>query len=275
MDNTTGYPYYWNRVTNEVKWDRPASMPPPPTSKKTSSIQNSSKSDISSKSREDKRVSSTSTKKKSRSKSPPSTFIGPTLPQLTPEEVARQKVVKFEEAMAKEIERDILKEDPIDWKSGKVHKSLYSKPFAWKKSSTCLQTFKDLESTLKKASQSISLIAGNYGDYDSDESDSENESISPSSKSSSKKRKFQHGIQVKVQKPESKRPKTLLKEIPGIFKNDEEDEETNGNATEEKKAESKNEDPPKKKGRWGIYICWLYTFDVYRESPTVLPDETA
>ena len=23
MDNTTGYPYFWNRKTNEVRWDRP------------------------------------------------------------------------------------------------------------------------------------------------------------------------------------------------------------------------------------------------------------
>ena len=32
MDNTSGYPYYWNRETNEVKWDRPPEMGPPPVS---------------------------------------------------------------------------------------------------------------------------------------------------------------------------------------------------------------------------------------------------
>ena len=45
-------------------------------------------------------------------------------------------------------------------------KGLYSKPFAWRKSYTCIQTFKNLETTLKKASHSISLIAGVYGDDD-------------------------------------------------------------------------------------------------------------
>merc|ERR1719270_1933788 len=103
-------------------------------------------------------------KSKTKSKTPPEVFIGPTLPQLTPEEIARGKVIKFEENMAKDIERDILKEEPLDWSKNKVHRGLYSKPFAWKKSSNCLSTYENLKATLKKASQSISLIAGNYAD---------------------------------------------------------------------------------------------------------------
>ena len=35
IDNTSGYPYYWNRETNEVKWDRPPEMGPPPASVST------------------------------------------------------------------------------------------------------------------------------------------------------------------------------------------------------------------------------------------------
>ena len=106
MDNTTGYPYYWNRNTNEVRWDRPPGMPAPKNDKPKEHIV------------EKKQKSS----KKSRSKSPPQVFIGPTLPQLTPEEIARQKVLKFEEAMAKDIEKEIFKEDPPDWKKIKPQK---------------------------------------------------------------------------------------------------------------------------------------------------------
>ena len=47
--------------------------------------------------------------------------------------------------MAKDIERDILKEEPLDWSKNKVHRGLYSKPFAWKKSSNCLSTYENLK----------------------------------------------------------------------------------------------------------------------------------
>ena len=85
-------------------------------------------------------------KKKAKSKSPPpQLFIGPTLPQLTPEEIARGKVIKFEEKMSKDIEREILKEEPFDWVKSKIHRGLYSKPFAWKKSSPCTSTYNELQ----------------------------------------------------------------------------------------------------------------------------------
>merc|ERR1712045_76041 len=190
MDNTTGYPYFWNRKTNEVRWDRPEGIPAQATKVPEK--------------KEDNKL-----KKKTRSKSPPQVFIGPTLPQLTPEEIARQKVIKFEETMAKEIEKDVLKEAPPDWKQVKPQKGLYSKPFAWKKTNTSLQTYKQLESTLKKASQSISLIAGVYGDDNDDEVEE---------KSPPKTKSKRTGVHVKVQKPASKQSKPLLKDIPGIFK---------------------------------------------------------
>ena len=209
MDNTTGYPYFWNRQTNEVRWDRPEGMPSQPTKVPT-----------------EKKDETKATKKKTRSKSPPPVFIGPTLPQLTPEEIARQKVIKFEESMAKDIEKEILKEEPLDWttKTQKPQRGLYSKPFSWKKNSTCLQTYRDLETSFKKASQSISLIAGSYGDED----DTDEESPP--------KKKRVTSVQVKVQKP--KQPKPLLKDIPGIFKSDDQEE-------------SETKEQPKKKRRWG------------------------
>ena len=84
VDSTSGYPYYWNRETNEVKWDRPSELPPistsPPLSKKPNLISNqhvsnnTSKNDISSISKISK-VSTIETtkkvKKKSRSATPP------------------------------------------------------------------------------------------------------------------------------------------------------------------------------------------------------------
>ena len=160
VDSTSGYPYYWNRETNEVKWDRPSELPPistsPPLSKKQPNLisnqhasnKTSSKNDISSQVSKISKVSKIETKKvkkKSRSATPPQVFIGPTLPQLTPEEVARSKVIKFEESMAQEIQKDILKEEPLDWVKSKVHRGLYSKPFAWKKSAPCTSTYNDIQ----------------------------------------------------------------------------------------------------------------------------------
>ena len=201
MDNTTGYPYFWNRHTNEVKWDRPAEMPV-----------------VASNGKKAEPITEYPKKGRKKDKSPPQVFIGPTLPQLTPEEIARQKVNKFEEAMGKELEKEILKEDPPDWLgTSKPVKNLYSKPFAWKKTSTCIQAYKDLNASLKKASHSINLIAGSYADDDTEDEDNDKTSSS---------------VQVKVEKPKSK---VLLKNVFNDHK-------------------AKDEDPPKKKRRWGMIL---------------------
>ena len=164
VDSTSGYPYYWNRETNEVKWDRPSELPPPistspPLSKKPNLISNQHASNNQTSKNNDNsslsKISKVSTietkkvKKKSRSATPPQVFIGPTLPQLTPEEIARSKVIKFEESMAQEIQKDILKEEPLDWVKSKVHRGLYSKPFAWKKSAPCTSTYNDIQVQLE------------------------------------------------------------------------------------------------------------------------------
>lgn len=86
-----------------------------------------------------------------------------------------------------------------------------------------------METSLKKASQSISLIAGSYGDED-ETSDED----SPTKKK---------GVNLKVQKPQVAKP--LLKEIPGIFKNEDED------------------DPPKKKRRWGMHFKRFCVFCIF------------
>ena len=93
VDSTSGYPYYWNRETNEVKWDRPSELPPistsPPLSKKPNlisnqhaSTNNTSKNDISSTISKISKVSTIETKKvkkKSRSATPPQVkkFLNP------------------------------------------------------------------------------------------------------------------------------------------------------------------------------------------------------
>ena len=61
----------------------------------------------------------------------------------------RSKVIKFEESMAQEIQKDILKEEPLDWVKSKVHRGLYSKPFAWKKSAPCTSTYNDIQVQLE------------------------------------------------------------------------------------------------------------------------------
>ena len=139
-DNAKGYPYYWNRNTNEVRWDLPPAEIPSKKPKIDKPSSHPPNKEINPHHDDKKQHQS----KKSQSKYPRlPVFIGPTLPQLTPEEILQQKVIKFEETMAKEIEKDVLNEEaPSDWKHVKPQKGLYSKPFAWKKTNTCLQTYK-------------------------------------------------------------------------------------------------------------------------------------
>ena len=110
------------------------------------------------------------------------------------------------------------------------------------------------QAALKKSKESISLIAGNYAD--DSETDEDAESPSPNAK-----KKNRQGVHVKVQKPTSKQAKPLLKEIPGIFKtnDDSDDENENINATGDNESDGKSDDqPPKKKGRWGnFFFCFV------------------
>ena len=63
------------------------------------------------------------------------TFIGPILPELSAEEIARQKVLKFEEDLANSIIAEIHQEIPLDWtrdSSSKTNKSSSSKVNKWR-----------------------------------------------------------------------------------------------------------------------------------------------
>ena len=104
------------------------------------------------------------------------------------------------------------------------------------------------KATLKKASQSISLIAGNYADDSETDEDHE----------SPPKKKIRQGVHVKVQKPASKQSKPLLKDIPGIFKNNDDtddDDNENDNATGDNNSDGKcDEQLEKKRKRWGITL---------------------
>ena len=117
----------------------------------------------------------------------------------------------------------------------------------------CIQSDLVLQAALKKSKESISLIAGNYAD--DSETDEDTESPSPNAK-----KKNRQGVHVKVQKPNSKQAKPLLKEIPGIFKanDDSDDENENINATGDNESDGKSDDqPPKKKGRWGNFFVYF------------------
>ena len=62
-------------------------------------------------------------------------FIGPILPELSAEEIARQKVLKFEEDLANSIIAEIQQEIPLDWtrdSSSKTNKSSSSKVNKWR-----------------------------------------------------------------------------------------------------------------------------------------------
>ena len=63
------------------------------------------------------------------------TFIGPILPELSAEEIAQQKVLKFEEDLANSIIAEIHQEIPLDWtrdSSSKTNKSSSSKVNKWR-----------------------------------------------------------------------------------------------------------------------------------------------
>ena len=71
-----------------------------------------------SKAESEKAVASTSvaaSSKKGKPSKTPLTFIGPMLPALKPEEIARQKVLKFEDDLASSIIFDIKNDIPPDW----------------------------------------------------------------------------------------------------------------------------------------------------------------
>ena len=94
------------------------------------------------------------------------------------------------------------------------------------------------------------MIAGNYADDSETDEDHE----------SPPKKKIRQGVHVKVQKPASKQSKPLLKDIPGIFKNNDDsddDDNENDNATGDNNSDGKcDEQLEKKRKRWGITLIY-------------------
>ena len=123
MDTNTGYPYYWNTKTNEVVWEEPAEVRrrrlqrereaerDPNRQRITSWPITNTNSNLNSGSTAKKKSSSCATTTASASSSQPkrkaekaaAVVFGPSLPEPKPEEIAMQKIKKFEEQFARRL----------------------------------------------------------------------------------------------------------------------------------------------------------------------------
>ena len=123
MDTNTGYPYYWNTKTNEVVWEEPAEVRrrrlqrereaerDPNRQRITSWPITNPNSSSNSGSTAKKKPSSCATTTASASSSQPkrkaekaaAVVFGPSLPEPKPEEIAMQKIKKFEEQFARRL----------------------------------------------------------------------------------------------------------------------------------------------------------------------------
>ena len=145
MDTNTGYPYYWNTKTNEVVWEEPAEVRrrrlqrereaerDPNRQRITSWPITNPNSSSNSGSTAKKKSSSCATTTASASSSQPkrkaekaAVVFGPSLPEPKPEEIAMQKIKKFEEQFARRLLAEVEVSPLVE--QGK-HSTLLYDPF--------------------------------------------------------------------------------------------------------------------------------------------------
>jgi len=154
---------------------------------------------------------------------------------MKPEDLALQKVRQFEENLANGVSADVDKELPPDWKSGRP-RTIYAKPFAWKKKEPVSTSVRELEKLVKDNPNPIALIAGygsDRGGHDGDDGaeSSADEGRKGQQKSKAKKRKK---VQVKVKSSrKAAKVSAVLKPVPRIFRQSENDEEDDDEGDEE------------------------------------------
>jgi len=311
MDQTSGYPYYWNHRTNEVRWTKPTleappmaqpPMPPPapagygappaPMSQgytdpmtqyggynampphteqrfnnvpppQTPSTRSYTPSQPQQPPREavpppvQKPIKPQEQGPKTKSKSSKgskannaATLIGPTLPPVKPEDLARDKIRHFEETLASGVFKDLDKEVPPDWSADPTDKHrpstqprpkpIYTKPFAWKKKESIFSSVAELERLAK--SNPIALIAAGY---DSDESQDE-EDVKTSS-TSKKKSSSRNTISVKVRSKKQDVTLTQLQPVPSVFRQRGEGSSGSSNEDDQDEEGPALQQPPEKK----------------------------
>ena len=122
MDTNTGYPYYWNTKTNEVVWEEPAEVRSRRLQREREAERDPNRQRITSwpitnpnsnsGSTAKKKSTSSATTTASASSSQPkrkaektaaAVVFGPSLPEPKPEEIAMQKIKKFEEQFARRL----------------------------------------------------------------------------------------------------------------------------------------------------------------------------
>ena len=286
-DPNTGYPYYWNTKTNEVVWEKPIgfrrpepqprppvknevspSMAPaarspnrqsitswpisqPPPSSSNSSSTSSIKAAAVARS---KKAAASASKRRQDAPVTLPVFYGPSLPEPKPEEIAMQKIKKFEEDFARRVMAEVSRENPPDWRNT-MPRALHTKPFKWNQQQPLLPIWKELvakdgvvaaaeapsepEKPKAVATNPLALVAGYASDSD-DQSDEEEEEKPPSppppASDTASKAGIKRKMHIEVKSSQSKLAKTTpLKPVASVFQ---EDDEQDGDGNEDRLAAS-------------------------------------
>lgn len=190
--------------------------------------------------------------KKSTAAPASSIYYGPSLPEPKPEEIAMQKIKRFEEEFANKIMGQIQRESPMDWRDSAMPRALHTGPFKWKRTEPILPLWKAQlakETETKKKPGSLSLVAGTYGDTDdedTEEEEEEEEGVKPEVVAAKAGSKRKLPVHMRVgSSHQSKLPKTQLKPVASIFreKDEEEDDDKEQADVEKGKNQTKMKTP--------------------------------